>query len=70
MPEAAPWPVFGSLNEAALDRIAVNVAELLDEFGVCQDVEVVVAALPELRSFAFEPFGGLCFQGAEDVFEF
>jgi len=70
MPEAAPWPVLGFLNETAFDWIAVNVAELLDELGLGEDVEVVVAALPELGSFAFEPFGGLCFQGAEDVFEF
>ena len=69
MPEAAPWPVFGFLNEAALDWVAVDVAELLDELGLCQDIEVVVAALPELLAVAFETFGGLCFQGAEDVFE-
>ncbi len=69
MPEAAPWPVFGALNETALDGIAVNITEFLDEFGMGQDVEVVVAALPELLAVAFEPFGGLCLQGAEDVFE-
>jgi len=48
MPEAAPWPVLGFLNETAFDWIAVNVAELLDELGLGEDVEVVVAALPEL----------------------
>lgn len=69
VPEAAPWPVFGPLNEAALDWIAVDIAELFDEFGMGEDVEVVVAALPELFAVAFETFGGLCFQGAEDVFE-
>lgn len=62
MPEAAPWPVFGFLNEAALDWIAMNVAEFLDEFGMGQDVEVVVAALPELLAVAFETFGGFVFE--------
>lgn len=60
MPEAAPCPVFGALNEAALDWIAVNVAELFDELGMGQDVEVIVAALPELLAVTFEAFGGLC----------
>ena len=32
--EAAPGPIFGPLDEAALDRIAMDVLELLDEFGL------------------------------------
>ena len=55
---AAPWPVFGFVDEAALDRVAVDVGELLDELGVGEDVEVVVAGLPELWAVAFEEFGG------------
>ena len=47
---AAPWPVFGVFDEARLDRVAVEIAKLLVEFGAGEDVEVVVAALPELRA--------------------
>ena len=45
---AAPWPVFGIFDEAACHRVAVDVAELLDELGLGEDVEVVIAALPEV----------------------
>jgi hypothetical protein len=31
MAEAAPFPVLGSIAQSALDRIAVNVAQFLDE---------------------------------------
>jgi hypothetical protein len=51
---AAPWPVFLVFNEAAVDGIAMNVAELLDELGLGEDVEVVITGLPELRAFGFE----------------
>jgi hypothetical protein len=54
--EAAPGPIFGPLDEAALDRIAMDVLELLDEFGLGEDVEVVVTGLPELGAGAFEEF--------------
>jgi hypothetical protein len=37
----------------------MNIAELLDEFAVGEDVEVVVAALPELRTTALETLGRL-----------
>jgi hypothetical protein len=52
---AAPWPVFGIVDEAARYWIAVDVTELLDELGLGEDVEVVVARLPELWTLAFEP---------------
>lgn len=48
MVEAAPAIVFGLEDEAAGDRIAVDVADLFDAFFFGVDVEVVVAALPEL----------------------
>ncbi len=52
--EAAPWPVLGFVDEATFDGIAVHVSELLYVLSVCEDVEVVVAGLPELGSFVFE----------------
>lgn len=51
--------------------IPVDVAELLVEFGLGKDVEVVVAGLPELFAVGFEPAGSLVFEdvegGAEEV---
>jgi len=67
--KAAPAPVFGLFGQATSDGIAMDVTELFDEFVMSEDIEIVIAALPELGSFAFEPFGCLCLQGAEDVFE-
>jgi len=57
MAEAAPGPVLGFLNEATFDRVAVNVAELLHELRLGEDVEVVIARLPKLRAGAFEELG-------------
>lgn len=45
---AAPGPVFGVFDETFFDGIAVDVVELLVELGAGEDVEVVVAALPEV----------------------
>lgn len=42
-----PGPVFGCFAEAARDRVAVHVAQLLDALVVGEDVEVVVTAQPE-----------------------
>jgi hypothetical protein len=67
--EAAPGPIFGPLDEAALDGIAVDVLELLDELGMGEDVEVVVTGLPELEASPFEEFGGLSLQDTECVVE-
>jgi hypothetical protein len=39
----------------------MNIAQLFDEFGVGEDVEVVVAALPELRTSALETLRRLVF---------
>lgn len=52
--EAGPDVVFGFLDETAGHGVAMDVAELLDEFSVGEDVEVVVAGLPELEAWAFE----------------
>ena len=51
---AAPGPVFGFEDEASGDCVLVNVMELLEPLGVREDVEVVVAGLPELFAVAFE----------------
>jgi len=46
--EAAPAIVLGARDQAALDRVAMDVLKLLDIFLGAGYVEVVVAALPEL----------------------
>lgn len=59
MVEAAPTVVFGVEDEAAFDQVAVDVLELFDILIVAGDVEVVVAALPELFLVGgFELAGG------------
>ena len=65
MAVARPWPVFRSFDEVSLDWIAVNVFQLLYILLMGQNVEVVVAALPELRSIPFEEFGGFALEDAE-----
>ena len=47
--EARPWPVFGPGDQAARNRIAVHVAQLLDALLFAPDIEIIVAALPELN---------------------
>lgn len=69
MKEAAPWPVFGFSDEAAFDGVAVDVAELFDEFRMGEDVEVVITLLPELGPDAFEELGSLSFQSPKRVVE-
>ena len=51
----APWPVFRFVDQATRDRIAVDIAKLLDQFGLRDDVEIVITALPQLRPIRFEP---------------
>ena len=46
--EAAPAIVFGMGDEAAFDRIAMDVLEFFYELLWTRYIEVVVAALPEL----------------------
>jgi hypothetical protein len=42
-----PAPVFRFLDETSRDWIAVHVLQLFDPFVVGEDIEVVVAGLPE-----------------------
>lgn len=64
MPETAPRPILGLFHQPTLDRIAMNVSQLLDPLLVGEHVEVVVAHLPELLSTPFEKLGGRTFQAA------
>ena len=54
MAVAAPWPVFGILDQGSLYGIAVDVAEFFGKLFLGEDVEVVIARLPELRAVAPE----------------
>jgi hypothetical protein len=63
--EAAPSIVFGFGDQASGDWVAVDVLDLLFEFAGGEDVEVVVAGLPEVASFALEKFGGLAFDDSD-----
>ena len=54
--EAAPAIVFGFGDEASGDWISVNVLDLLFELTGREDVEVVVAGLPEVFAGTFEEF--------------
>ena len=45
---AAPGPVFGFLDEAALHGIAVDVFEFLYSLRCAEDIEIVVTRLPEM----------------------
>ena len=57
--EAAPTVIFGSFCQASFDGVAVDVLELFNVLLVGGDIEVVVAALPELfLSFRFQFAGG------------
>lgn len=67
--EAAPGPVFRFLDETACNRIAVDVAELFYELALGEDVEVVVADLPELLAVAFEGLRGLAFEDVQGAGE-
>jgi hypothetical protein len=51
---ATPRPILGIFYEAAFDGVAMDVAKFLGELGLAEDVEIVVANLPELRAVAFE----------------
>jgi hypothetical protein len=44
--EAAPGPIFRPLDDSGLDRVAVHVAEFFDPLGFGEDVEIVIAGLP------------------------
>jgi len=42
MSKAAPLPVCGSLEESALDGIAMNVFQVLDKFPAIADVAIII----------------------------
>jgi hypothetical protein len=46
--EAAPLPFDGFCDESSCDRVTVNVAEFLNTLSVGEDIEVVVAGLPDV----------------------
>jgi hypothetical protein len=46
--EAAPFPIFWTRDESALDRISVNVAQFLNVLLSGPQVEVVIARLPKM----------------------
>ena len=48
MEKAAPPPVFGTLAQSRLHRVAMNVVELLYKLRMIANVEIVVALLPEM----------------------
>ena len=56
--ETAPWPVFGPGNEATYDWVTVDVLQFFNVLSVGEDVEVIVAGLPELFAVALETLGG------------
>lgn len=56
--EAAPAVVFRCSYEAALYRVAMDVADLFDALLFRVDVEVVIAELPELFLVRMLQFAG------------
>ena len=63
--EAAPRVVLGFGNEAASDGVSVDVLDFLYELGCGEDIEVVVARLPEVVTGALEKFGRLAFEDSD-----
>jgi hypothetical protein len=63
--EAAPAVVFGFGDESSCDGVAVDVSDFLFEFSGGEDIEVVVARLPEVIAIVFEELGGLAFDDSE-----
>jgi len=47
MTEAAPDPIFGTRDQPAHYRIAVNITELLNKLMLAPYVEIMVSSLPE-----------------------
>jgi len=50
--EAAPGPVLRLCAKAAGDWVAVDVAKLLDPLARAEDIEVIIARLPEGSAIA------------------
>ena len=47
--KTTPFPILRSLHQSSLDRIAMDVAQLLDAFRFAPYRKIVIADLPELR---------------------
>ena len=60
-----PWPVFGPFDKASCNWIAVHVLQLFDSFVVSEDIEIVVADLPE--GFRSEALGDGEFEGLQGL---
>jgi hypothetical protein len=46
--ETAPLPIFGTITQTALHRIAMNIPKLFYKLPVVPNVEIIVALLPEV----------------------
>jgi hypothetical protein len=57
--EAAPAPLLGFLHQSAPDRIAMNIAQLLDSLALAPNVVVIEPALPNMRGLRLGPQIGL-----------
>ena len=60
-----PAPVFRFIDKASCNWIAVHVLQLFDSFVVSEDIEVVVADLPE--GFRSEALGDGEFEGLQGL---
>lgn len=67
VPEAGPRPLLGLCDQAALDRIAVDIAEHVGAGIVATDVAVVVTRLPKLHSRSAQLARGDLFDGFEKL---
>jgi hypothetical protein len=63
----APGPVFRFFHQTFFDGIAMDVAEFFDELSPRDDVEIVLTALPEVRTVAFEALRCFGLQGPHGV---
>jgi len=55
MTEAAPLPVLRFRTQSALDRVTMEVAQLLDELFLIAPIAIVIARLPEMLGIADQP---------------
>src|SRR5206468_7183844 len=49
--KAAPRPILRFLHESSFHGIAMDVAQLLNAFGLAPNIEIVIPRLPEYASF-------------------
>ena len=57
--------MMGFFHQAPLDRIAMEIAQLLMMLRAGEDIEVVIPALPELLPFTLQQFGCLALENAQ-----